>query len=136
MRLKEIYEQYHEDIKFIFIYGPEPHPTEEWWLGESRLLAALHDAFDARTAIDIKQPTTLKARNNVAARAQKELFDGEITFYVDTIDDKVTTLYTSKPTRIYLLDADGRVVYNPGTGPFSFNPDHFAGFLEEYMARR
>lgn len=31
--------------------------------------------------------------------------------------------------------SDGRVVYNPGIGPFGFNPDHLGEEIEAYFAR-
>ena len=54
--------------------------------------------------------------------------------FVDTIDDRVSTMYTAKPTRIYLIGEDGRVVYNPGIGPFGYNPDHLGSEIEAYLA--
>ena len=82
---------------------------------------------------DIADPTTLEERRAVASACQETLFDGEMTVYVDTIDDRVSTMYTGKPTRIYLIGRDGRVVYNPGIGPFGFNPDHLGQEIEAYL---
>lgn len=79
--------------------------------------------FRSRAAVDITQPTTYEERRKVAIRSRKELL-GDIPFNVDTIDDKVTNLYNSLPTQIYLIGKDGRAVYNPGIGLISFNPDY------------
>ena len=50
------------------------------------------------------------------------------------MNDPVATLYTARPTRIYFIDRDGRVIYNPGIGPFGFNPDHLEPVIEEYLS--
>ncbi|MCP4005118.1 MAG: hypothetical protein GY725_13065 [bacterium] len=42
-------------------------------------------------------------------------------------------LYTSRPTRIYFIDRAGKVIYNPGIGPFGFNPDHLEPVIQEYL---
>jgi len=39
---------------------------------------------------------------------------------VDDMDDHVGHLYSGMPDRLYVLDADGRVVYKGGRGPFGF----------------
>ena len=41
---------------------------------------------------------------------------------VDTIDDVVGARYSGMPSRLYLIDSDGRVVYKSGRGPFGFKP--------------
>jgi hypothetical protein len=92
------------------------------------------DLFDARVRTNIVDPTSLEERRAVASACQETLFDGELTVYVDTIDDRVSTMYTGKPTRIYLLDREGRVIYNPGIGPFGFNPAHLGQEIEAYLA--
>ena len=37
-------------------------------------------------------------------------------------------------TRIYSVAEDGRVVYDPGIGPFGYNPDHLGREIEAYLA--
>ena len=54
--------------------------------------------------------------------------------YVDKMDNRVQKIYNSFPTRIYLIGIDGRVVYNPGPGPWSFNPDYLGPEIEKYLA--
>ncbi len=40
------------------------------------------------------------------------------------MDNRVAPLYTARATRIYFIDCEGRIIYNPGIGPFGFSPDH------------
>ena len=77
---------------------------------------------------------TLEQRRKVAASCQANLFDGVVPLYVDTMDDAVSARYAGKPTRIYLIGKDGRVLYNPGIGPFGFSPDQLEKEIAEYLA--
>lgn len=134
MSLKDVYRKHRHEVEFIAVYVREAHPTDKWWLGESRTQKAFFDLASARARIDVPDPTTLEERRTVAEACHRTLLDGEVPLYVDTIDDHVSTLYTAKPTRIYLIGKDGRVVYNPGIGPFGFNPKHLGREIEAYLA--
>ncbi len=134
MGLKDVFRKYRDQVEFIMVYVREAHPSDKWWLGETRTQRAVMDLFDARVRTDVVDPTSLEERRAVASACQETLFDGEMTVYVDTIDDRVSTMYTGKPTRIYLLDREGRVIYNPGIGPFGFNPEHLGQEIEAYLA--
>ena len=134
MRLKALYEKYREAVEFIVVYVREAHPTDKWWLGRSRTQRAIHALSGDLARIDIEDPVTLEERRKVAASCQATLLDGVVPLYVDAMDDAVNDLYTGKPTRIYFIGRDGRVVYNPGIGPFAFNPDHLEPVIEEYLS--
>ncbi len=41
---------------------------------------------------------------------------------VDTIDDTVGARYSGMPSRLYLIDREGKVAYKSGRGPFGFKP--------------
>lgn len=116
------------------MYVKEAHPSDKWWLGRSRTQRTVNAIAGERARTDVVEPVTLEQRRKVAASCQANLFDGVVPLYVDTMGDEVSTAYTGKPTRLYLIGTDGRVVYNPGIGPFSFNPDHLAEAIEGYLA--
>ena len=133
MSLKDVYRKYHDQVEFITIYVREAHPTDKWWLGESRTQRAIMDLSKALVRTDIRDPATMKERRKIASACHETLLDGEVPMYVDTMDDHVSTMYTGKPTRIYLIGRDGRVVYNPGIGPFGFNPKHLGEEIAAYL---
>jgi hypothetical protein len=133
VRLKELYEQYSDRVEFIVVYVKEAHASDRWWLGRSRSQRLVNRITNQRARTDIREPVTLAQRRKVAASCQANLFEGVVPLYVDEMDNHVAQLYTSRPTRIYFIDRDGRVIYNPGIGPFGFNPDHLAPVIEGYL---
>ena len=135
MRLKELYAKFRDDVEFLVVYVKEAHPTDKWWLGRSRTQRVLHELSGNPARLDVRDPVTLQQRRKVAASCQANLFDGVVPPYVDGMDDAVSRAYTAKPTRIYFIGMDGRVVYNPGIGPFGFSPDHLEPVIEDYLAK-
>ena len=135
MRLKELYAKYKEQVEFVVVYVKEAHPTDKWWLGQSRTQTVLHEFSGNPARLDIAEPVTLEQRRKVAASCQANLFDGVVPLYVDTMDDKVSARYAAKPTRIYFIGEDGKVLYNPGIGPFGFSPDHLDAVVGKYLTR-
>jgi hypothetical protein len=49
---------------------------------------------------------------------------------VDDMDNTADIAYNGCPERLYVLSADGRVGYQGGKGPYGFNPDELAVYLE------
>jgi hypothetical protein len=135
VRLKQLYERYGDRIEFIVVYVKEAHSSDRWWLGRSRTQRLLHEFSGNPARIDVAEPVTLEQRRKVAASCQANLFEGVVPLYVDLMDNRVASLYTARPTRIYFIDQDGRVIYNPGIGPFGFNPDHLEPVIEAYLAK-
>ena len=41
---------------------------------------------------------------------------------VDTLDDVVGARYSGMPSRLYLIDEEGKVAFKTGRGPFGFKP--------------
>ena len=66
---------------------------------------------------------------------EDELFEGVVPLYVDAMNDAVSARFAAKPTRIYFIGKDGRVLYNPGLGPFGFSPDDLEEVIAEHLAQ-
>jgi hypothetical protein len=49
------------------------------------------------------------------------------------MDDPVSKAYAAKPTRLYLVGLDGRVVYAGGLGPYGFSPSTLKAAIETYL---
>ena len=116
------------------MYVKEAHALDAWWLGRSRTQTALHELSGSPARLDVTEPVTLDQRRKVAASCQANLFDGVVPLYVDSMKNEVNEMYAARPTRIYLIGADGRVAYNPGIGPFGFSPDDLDSVIENHLA--
>lgn len=136
MRLTRLHEKYKQDVEFIVVYVKEAHPSDKWWLGRSNTQTIFHEWSGNPARLDVVEPVTLEQRRRVAASCQANLFDGVVPLYVDAMNDAVSARYAAKPTRIYFIGEDGRVIYNPGIGPFGFNPDHLGAVIEEHLAQQ
>jgi hypothetical protein len=130
----ELYEQVRDQVDFMVVYVKEAQPTDKWWLAESKTLEATYAMSGAMAWTDVAEPTTLGELQGVAGSCAETLFKNKVPLYVDTMDDRVSTMYTAKPTRIYLIGKDGDVVYNPGIGPCGYNPDHLGREIESYLS--
>tara|TARA_R110001592_G_scaffold229659_5_gene486342 strand:+ start:2352 stop:3452 length:1101 start_codon:yes stop_codon:yes gene_type:complete len=131
--LNRLQAQFGDRVNFVGVYVREPHPVDEWWLTPSRWTSWLHRVNHARAAVDILQPQLQEERDYVARRAKKNLLNNDITLLIDGVDNAVNNRWTGQPTRIYLLDKRGRVIYNPGMGPYAFNPDYLKAELERVL---
>ena len=111
MRLDEIYGRYKSEVEFFIVYIREAHPDDGWRVPEN-LKADIH----------YREPRTDAERTEVATVCQLKL-DLQIPMLIDSIDNDVEGKYISLPMRLYLVGADGRIVYAGDRGPFGFNPD-------------
>jgi hypothetical protein len=116
------------------VYVKEAHPSDAWWLGRSRTQTALHELSGSPARLDVVEPVTLEQRRKVAASCKANLFDGVVPLYVDSMKNEVNEMYAARPTRIYLIGADGRVAYNPGIGPFGFSPDDLEAAIDRHIS--
>lgn len=62
--------------------------------------------------------------------------DIKFPIVVDKIDNKVGEDYAGWPDRLYIVGADGRIVYKGGPGPKGFDVAEMARELEKLPARK
>ncbi|GAB4525158.1 MAG: hypothetical protein Fur0018_09400 [Anaerolineales bacterium] len=129
--LADLYVRYHQEVQFLLIYIREAHPTDGWWLG-GRLTAPLVQRFAPKAALNVADPGTIEERRAVAAQCETALQYG-IRTYVDEMDDRVCKAYNAKPTRLFLVGVDGRVVYRGGPGPYGFKPAELETAIRRYL---
>jgi hypothetical protein len=129
--LRDLYEQYHEQVQFLTIYIREAHPKDGWWLG-SGILGKVMIRGIPKIATEIYDPKTIEERRLVAGQCEESLQYG-IRTYVDEMDDRVSKAYAAKPTRLYLIGLDGHVVYAGGLGPYGFSPSALKAAIETYL---
>ena len=49
------------------------------------------------------------------------------------MDDAVNKAYAAWPTRLYLINKEGMVIYAGGLGPFGFKPGALKQAIEKYI---
>jgi hypothetical protein len=129
--LRDLYQQYHEQVQFLSIYIREAHPKDGWWLGGG-IMGKIMKKGIPKTATEIYDPQTIVERRSVAGQCEESLQYG-IRTYVDEMDDLVSKAYAAKPTRLYLVGLDGRVAYAGGLGPYGFSPSALKNAVHEYL---
>jgi hypothetical protein len=113
------------------IYIREAHPRDGWWLGGGITGRALRIS-GSKAAFDVYDPKTMDERRQVAQRFKTAL-DYEIPMFVDEIDDPVNKAYAALPSRSYLVDVDGRIVYTGALGPFGFKTQELIEAIEHLL---
>ncbi len=113
------------------IYISEAHPVDGWAFGDG-LMAKMVHVYAPKTTTNIHAPKTIEERRILAGELEKTLGFSFPT-YVDDMDDRVNTLYAAKPTRLYLVDLDGKIAYGGGVGPLGFKPDELGEAIRNYL---
>ena len=108
--IEKLYRRNKDRATFAMIYVREAHPTDGW-VAES----------NERAGISLRQPGSYDERAGVARTCSRVLGLG-MPMLVDTIDDKVGGPYSGMPSRLYLIDRQGKIAYKSGRGPFGFKP--------------
>lgn len=106
----DLVRRYQDRARFLMVYVREAHPQDGWRMD-----------FNDRMKITIPQPQTDAERIQVAGSCQR-LLKLSAPLLVDTIDDKVGKAWSGMPSRMYVIDQSGHIVYQSGRGPFGFKP--------------
>ena len=116
--LEKLYLRYKDRASFLAVYVREAHPTDGWRMEVNDVLG-----------VAIRQPRTYAERAGVAEVCATTL-GLSFPVLVDTLDDAVNNQYCGIPSRLYLIDADRRIAYKSGRGPFGFKPAEAEQSLE------
>ncbi len=131
--INSLHEKYKDRVNFVGVYVSEPHAKDEWPLAPNKFMKLVRDTSQHPVAIDIKQPEIFSDRQWAASRLKANLLNNDIPLLVDDMNNQVNNTWVGRPARLYLLSADGVVLYNPGKGPYSFNPSILEPVLEAYL---
>ena len=132
MSLHNIYQEFNDQVKFIKVYIREAHPVDGWWFGKGFMKSLLR-LSGSKVSWSIYDPKTIQERRHTAGDCEQSLHYGVKT-YVDEMDDGVNKAYAAWPTRLYLINADGTVVYAGGLGPFGFKPGALKNAIQQLVA--
>ena len=134
MQFLPIYKKYRNDIEFMMIYVREAHPTDKWWLGETKLMRSLMEWVNPYPSYDLREPETIEERRAAAQAAKAKLLE-DMPVFVDNMDNKVDLTYVAWPTRVYFLDKEGKVRYDSDLGPYGLSPEDLDAELSQYLKK-
>jgi type I thyroxine 5'-deiodinase len=100
------------------VYITEAHPSDVWQM-ESNV----------KDAVIFASPKDELERAFVAGACVRKL-GIKFPAVLDDFDNPTERAYTGWPDRLYLIGADGRVVYKSTPGPFGFKPDDLKKAIE------
>jgi Iodothyronine deiodinase len=129
--LRELYKSYSDSVQFLPIYIREAHPVDGWWMGGG-IMGKMMKKYSPSTAFDVYDPKTMEERRTVAGRCETTLQYG-IHTYIDKMDDSVSHAYAARPTRLYLIGLDGRILYAAEPGPYGFKPNELKHAIDIYL---
>ena len=114
-------DHYGDRVAFRMVYIAEAHASDVWQV-----------VANERDEIIYANPTNLDERNQVAVACVRNLNVG-FPAVVDGMDNSVETAYTAWPDRLVVVDAEGKVAYKSGVGPFGFRPEGVKETLVELV---
>ena len=109
-RLEEIRASLSDRADLHIVYIKEAHASDVW----------PHDANEGASVL--ADPRSLAERLEVANTFVTAM-DVKAETVVDAPSDAALSAYAAWPERIYVVDAEGRVAYKGGIGPFYFEPE-------------
>jgi peroxiredoxin len=117
--VNKVYEDYKDRARFYFVYIEEAHASDVWPL-----------ASNVRDKVVYATAGSYEERASVAQVCSKEL-KLRLPILVDDMNNGTDVAYSAWPTRIYIVDRDGKVAYKSRPGPFGFE----AAELEKALVR-
>jgi hypothetical protein len=110
-------------VTFYVVYIQEAHPTDGWQV-----------ASNEQEGVTYAQPATQDEREAVADACVLHL-NLSIPTLIDDMSNTVDQAYAALPDRLYLIGADGRIVYKSAPGPWGFKPDELEDAITGLSAR-
>ncbi len=99
------------------VYIREAHPTDEWQM----------DANE-KEGVCYPQPRSTDRRIAIANDFAQR-FHYDVPLLVDPIENPADALYAGWPERLYIVDAEGVIVYKGALGPGGFHPEEVERWL-------
>jgi tetratricopeptide (TPR) repeat protein len=120
--LNALYARYHGQAEFLFVYIREAHSSGAW-----------QSTINQREAIDLPDTRSFDQRCEYASSCVRKL---KIPFgvVVDSMDNVTEKAYTGWPSRLYVVDKRGRVIFNSLLDELNFNVATFESTLQSANA--
>jgi type I thyroxine 5'-deiodinase len=99
------------------VYITEAHPSDVWQMQSN-----------IKDSVVFASPKNEDERAYVAGACVRKL-GIKLPAVLDEFGNSTEQAYTGWPDRLYLIDAQGRLVYKSKPGPFGFEPDQLRAAL-------
>ena len=120
--LRKLYPEYKDKIPFYLIYIREAHSTADWAATKNQ-----------REDITLKPASNMEEQQDHATMCVRKLRIDFPTF-VDGMNGAAEKAYAAWPSKAFLLDKRGRIVYASGLSEQDFKPDELENQLRKLTA--
>jgi tetratricopeptide (TPR) repeat protein len=117
--LNKLYPEYKNQIPFYLIYIREAHSTTDW-----------ASTRNEREGIVLKPAANMQERRDHATMCVRKLHV-EFPALLDSMSGAAEKAYSAWPSKAYLLDKQGRVVFSTGLDEQDFHPEQLEAALRK-----
>jgi len=120
--LNRLYPEYKDRIPFYLIYIREAHSTTDW-----------QSTRNQREGITLKPATNMSESQDHATMCVRKLHIKFPTL-LDSMSGAAEKAYAAWPSRAYLVDGRGKILFSTGLGEQDFHPADFEAELQKVTA--
>ena len=117
--LNRLYPEYKDRIPFYLIYIREAHSTTDW-----------QSTRNQREGITLKPATSMSERQDHATICVRKLHI-EFPTLLDSMSGAAEKAYAAWPSKAYLVDNRGKILFSTGLGEQDFHPAQFEAELQK-----
>ena len=118
--LNAFYRQYGNRMPFYMVYIREAHPTGTW-----------QSTRNEREQVALDPATNMQEKSGHAALCARKL-KIDFPILIDGMDGAVESRYSAWPSRVFVIDPQGRIAYTSGLTEFDFHSTDMAAALEKF----
>jgi Iodothyronine deiodinase len=118
-----MFNEFKDRADFLTVYIREAHPLDEWQMKSN-----------VDQGVCYAQPRNVGDRVAIANDFVKR-FHYPVPLAIDTMANTANNLYAGWPERMYIVGADGVILYKGGIGPFNYRPEEVRAWLEKEFPR-
>ena len=117
--LNRLYPEYKTEVPFYLIYIREAHSAQDWVSTQNE-----------REGITLKPATTMDERRDHATMCVRKLHI-EFPALLDTMSGEAEKAYSAWPSKAYVLDTHGRIIFSTGLSEQDFKPEQLEAALRK-----
>ena len=121
--LKQLQKRYGRRVNFFLVYVKEAHAEGQWQSGRNK-----------REEVTLPSASTLVEKQGHAAMCVRKL-QLDFPALVDGMDGAMETAYHAWPSRLFVVDRDGRIALSSRLTELDFQVDRVQAVLEKVAGR-